>query len=108
MAVHVYNISAMFLRSETPGCLTHATATELKLDGSIFKNAKLLLVTLNLTDASAKVLRHAENAMNESCLAEIEFGISMEITFVAQGPLSVEVSFFFNYECFMKNKISES
>jgi hypothetical protein len=80
----------MLLRSETPGCLTHATATELRLDGSILKNARLLLVTLNLMDASAKVLRHAENQSKETCLAEFRFGISMDVILVAQGPLSVE------------------
>ncbi|RZC33587.1 UPF0378 protein -like [Asbolus verrucosus] len=90
MAVHVYNVSAMLLRSETPGCLTHATASELRLDGSILKNARLLLVTLNLSDASAKVLRHAENQVKETCLAEFRFGISMDVILVAQGPLSVE------------------
>ncbi|KAJ8953880.1 hypothetical protein NQ318_019120 [Aromia moschata] len=90
MAVHVYNISAMLLRSESPGCLVHATATELHLDGSILKNAKSLLVTLNLTDAETKVLRHAENQTKETRLAEFSFGISMETILVAQGPLSVE------------------
>jgi hypothetical protein len=90
MAIHVHNVSAMLLRSETPGCLTHATATELRLDGSILKNARLLLVTLNLMDASAKVLRHAENQSKETCLAEFRFGISMDVILVAQGPLSVE------------------
>ncbi|CAH0563741.1 unnamed protein product [Brassicogethes aeneus] len=90
MAVHIYNISAMLLRSETPGFLIHATASELHLDGSILKNAKSLLVTLNLLEASAKVLRHAENKTYETKLAEFSFGISMETILVAQGPLSVE------------------
>lgn len=92
MAVHVYNISAMLLRSETPGCLTHATASELRLDGSILKNAKLLLVTLNLIDACIKVLRHQENQSKQTCLAEFRFGVSMDVILIAQGPLSVEVS----------------
>ncbi|CAG9838728.1 unnamed protein product [Diabrotica balteata] len=90
MAVHVYNISAMLLRSETPGCLVHATASELHLDGSILKNAKSLLVTLNLMDAEIKVLRHAEHQVKEARLAEFSFGISLETILVAQGPLSVE------------------
>ncbi|EFA07873.1 UPF0378 protein KIAA0100-like Protein [Tribolium castaneum] len=90
MAVHVYNISAMLLRSETPGCLTHATASELRLDGSILKNARLLLVSLNLIDASAKVLRHQENQSKQTCLAEFRFGVSMDVILIAQGPLSVE------------------
>ncbi|KAJ8969074.1 hypothetical protein NQ317_001149 [Molorchus minor] len=90
MAVHVYNISAMLLRSGTPGYLIHATASELHLDGSILKNAKSLLVTMNLLDAETKVLRHAENQTKETRLAEFSFGISMETILVAQGPLSVE------------------
>ncbi|CAH1098513.1 unnamed protein product [Psylliodes chrysocephalus] len=90
MAVHVYNISAILLRSETPGCLVHATATELHLDGSILKNAKSLLVTLNLMEAEIKVLRHAEQLVKEARLAEFSFGISLETILVAQGPLSVE------------------
>lgn len=91
MAVHVYNISAMLLRSETPGCLIHARASQLHLDGSILKNAKSLLVTLNLMDAETKVLKHAEKQEKETRLAEFCFGISMETILVAQGPLSVEV-----------------
>lgn len=81
----------MLLRSQTPGCLIHATASELHLDGSILKNAKSLLVTLNLLEASAKVLRHAENQTEETKLAEFSFRISTEAILVAQGPLSVEV-----------------
>lgn len=95
MAVHVYNVSAMLLRSETPGCLVHATVNELRLDGCILKNARLLLVSVNLLDASTKVLRHAENQLKETCLAEFRFGISMDIILAAQGPLSVEVLFIF-------------
>lgn len=94
MAVHVYNISAMFLHLETPEYLIHATANELHLDGSILKNAKSLLVTLNLLNAEIKVLRHAEQQGKETRLAEFCFGISMETILVAQGPLSVEVTFF--------------
>ncbi|KAL3273176.1 hypothetical protein HHI36_014630 [Cryptolaemus montrouzieri] len=89
-AIHIYSISAMFLRAKSPGCLMHSTASELHLDGSIFKNAKSLVVTLNLMDASAKVLRHAGKDSKETCLAEFSFGISLETILVAQGPLSVE------------------
>ncbi|KAG5900629.1 hypothetical protein JTB14_005906 [Gonioctena quinquepunctata] len=90
MAVHVYNISAMLLQSETPGYLIHATASELHLDGSILKNAKSLLATINLMDAETKILRHAEQQTKETKLADFSFGISMETILVAQGPLSVE------------------
>lgn len=92
MAVHVYNVSAMLLRSDAPNCLIHATASELHLDGSILKNAKSLLVTANLMEARAKVLRHPETKANETCLAEFSFGISMETVLVAQGPLSLDVT----------------
>ncbi|XP_044758159.1 protein KIAA0100 isoform X2 [Coccinella septempunctata] len=89
-AVHIYSISAMLLRVRDPGCLIHSSASELHIDGNIFKNAKSLLLTLNLMDASAKVLRHAEKDNKETCLAEFGFGISLETILVAQGPLSVE------------------
>lgn len=97
MAVHIYNISAMLLRAETPGCLVHVTATELHLDGSIVQNARTLLVNVMLTEAIVKVLRHVENKHDnsETCLAELNFAISMETTLVAQGPLSVEVLLYF-------------
>lgn len=92
MAVHVYNVSTMFLHSETPGWLVHATANELHLDGSIVQNARTLLVNITLSEASAKLLRHPEKRVNEeTCLAELSFAISVEATLVAQGPLSVEV-----------------
>lgn len=92
MAIHVYNISAMLLRSETPGCLIHATASELHLDGSIVQNVKTLLVNANLSEASAKILKHAERKNNDkTCLGELSFAIALEATLVAQGPLSFEV-----------------
>lgn len=91
MAVHVYNISALVLRSESPEYLIYALANELHLDGSILKNAKSLLVTLNLLNAEINVLRHPEQQARETKLAEFSFGISMETILVAQGPLSVEV-----------------
>lgn len=92
MAVHIYNISAILLRSGTPGYLVHATATEMHLDGSVVQNAKTLLVNVDLSEASAKVLRHSEKRVEEeTCLAEINFAFITEVTFFAQGPLSVEV-----------------
>lgn len=93
MAVHVYNISAMLLQSDIPEYLIHVTSNELHLDGNILKNAKSLLVTLNLLNSEIKVLRHAELQTRETRLAEFCFGISMETILVAQGPLSVEVGF---------------
>lgn len=91
MAVHVYNVSVMLLQSETPEYLIHATASELHLDGSILKNAKSLLVMMNIMDAETKILRHAEHKVKETRLAEFSFGILMEAVLVAQGPLSVQV-----------------
>lgn len=96
MAVHVYDISAMFLHPESPGWLIHATASELHLDGSIVQNAKTLLVNANLSEASAKILKHAEkNIGDKTCLGELSFAIALEATLVAQGPLSFEVGIHF-------------
>lgn len=96
MAVHIYNISAMLLRAETPGCLTHITASELHLDGSVVQNARTLLVNVTLSEAKVKVLRHVESKHDsETCLGELNFAITMEATLVAQGPLSVEVNIYF-------------
>ncbi|CAH2013836.1 unnamed protein product [Acanthoscelides obtectus] len=91
MSVYIYNVSALFLkRSTSPGCLIHAAASELHLDGSILKNARSLLVTMNLIDAEIKVLAHADYNQKEARLAEFSFGMSVETVLVAQGPLSVE------------------
>ncbi|XP_017781578.1 PREDICTED: protein KIAA0100 [Nicrophorus vespilloides] len=92
MAIHVYNISANLLHSESPGWLLHATASELHLDGSIVQNSRTLLVNVNMSEASARVLRHSDNKKSnyETCLGELSFAISLEATLVAQGPLSFE------------------
>lgn len=95
MAVHVYNISAMFLRPKTPGWLVHATANELHLDGSIIQNSRRLIVNANLNDASAKILRRAEEKTGDkTCLGELSFAVLMDATFIAQEPFSFEVSYF--------------
>lgn len=99
MAVHVHNISAMLLGSDSPGWLIHATATGLHLDGSIVQSSQVLFVNANLDDGKARVLRHSEGRSgDEACLGEIGFEISTEALFKAHGPLSFEViiSFFFN------------
>lgn len=85
MAVHVYNVSANFLR---PECLIHAIAKELHLDGSIVQNAKTLLVNVDLSEASVTVLRRSEQ---HQCLAELNFAFIMEATLFAQGQISLEV-----------------
>ncbi|XP_017774087.1 PREDICTED: uncharacterized protein LOC108560887 [Nicrophorus vespilloides] len=92
MAIHVYNISANLLHSESPGWLLHATVSELHLDGSIVQNSRTLLVNVNMSEASARVLRHSDNKKSnyETCLGELSFAISLEATLDAQGPLSFE------------------
>ncbi|XP_069668639.1 protein hobbit isoform X2 [Periplaneta americana] len=92
MAVHVYNVNTMLLRAESPEWLVHATAGEVHLDGSIVHNARTLLVNVTIAAATAKILRHAEKKDHsaQTCLGELSFGISMEATLIAQGPLSVE------------------
>lgn len=90
MAVHVYNINAMLLRKESPEWLVHATAAELHLDGSIIHNARTLLVNVSIASTTAKLLKHAAETNPQTCLAELSFGISLEGTVIAQGPLSVE------------------
>lgn len=90
MAVHVYNISAMLLRAESPEWLVHATAGELHLDGSIIHNARTLLINVTIASMTAKLLRHAVENNPQTCLGELSFGISLEATVIAQGPLSVE------------------
>lgn len=57
MAVHVYNISVVLLRSKSPGWLLHATAHDIHLDGSIVNSAKSLLV--NVTLGEAEVIQSA-------------------------------------------------
>ncbi|XP_022903438.2 protein hobbit isoform X1 [Onthophagus taurus] len=91
MAIHMYNLSAMFLQSESPGGLLHATVTELHLDGSVLQNAKILLVNANLTESSIKILRRSERQGNDdSCLGELSFAIALEAMLIAQGPLSFD------------------
>ncbi|CAG9773769.1 unnamed protein product [Ceutorhynchus assimilis] len=87
MAVHVYNISAI-IQLDTE-CLLQVLPKDLHIDGSILKNAKSLLVTLNITDAYVSVLKRSSNKARTK-LAEFSFGITLETVLVAQGPLSVE------------------
>lgn len=93
MAIHVYNVNTMFLCAESPEWLVHATAGEVRLDGSIVHNARKLLVNVTVVAATVKVLRHAQKRDDtvQTCLGELSFGISMEAILIAQGPLSVEV-----------------
>lgn len=96
MAVHIYNISAILLHSGTPGYLIHATADKFHLDGSLVQNSKTLLVNVDLSEASSKILRHCEKQIEEkTCLAEINFALIMEATLNAQGPVSTDVRVLF-------------
>ncbi|KAL0271984.1 UNVERIFIED_CONTAM: hypothetical protein PYX00_005130 [Menopon gallinae] len=90
MAVHIYNLSAMLLRPKSPEWLVYATAGELHIDGSIIHNARTLLVNVSIASTTAKLLKHAMENNPQTCLGELSFGISMEATIIAQGPLSVE------------------
>jgi len=60
------------------------------LDGSIIHNARTLLVNMSLVSSSAKLLKHAGKSDPQTCLGEISFGVNLEATVIAQGPLSVE------------------
>nr|CAD7568825.1 unnamed protein product [Timema californicum] len=93
MAVHVYNVNTMILRTARPECLVHATAAEVHLDGSIVHNARTLLVNITVNSITAKILRHADKKDDaaQTCLGELSFGISLEAAVLAQGPLSVDV-----------------
>jgi hypothetical protein len=100
MAVHVHNISIVLMNNNfEPSWVLHATAGELHLDGSIVQNAKTLLVSAALSDAQAKILRHFppknqtvhdKTNQNRPCLVELSFGIALDSTLIAQGPISVE------------------
>lgn len=99
MAVHMYNLSIVLMNNNMePGWLLHGTASELHLDGSIVHNEKTLLVSLELNDTQAKVLRHVpakkspfgQSSHGQPCMIEISFGIALDGVVMAQGPLSLE------------------
>lgn len=90
----------MLLKPESPEWLLLASATDLHLDGSLVRSARTLLVNVTMTSASAKLLRHPPMEMKSknplqsqfaTCLAELSVSLSIELTLLAQGPLSVEV-----------------
>jgi hypothetical protein len=86
----------MLLRPASPEWLIHAAAEELYVDGSVVHGARLL-ASVRCSAASAKVLKHSAppTSPNEDVqvvLGEVTFGLSLEATLLAQGPLSVEVS----------------
>uniref|UniRef100_A0A336L3B3 CSON015125 protein n=1 Tax=Culicoides sonorensis TaxID=179676 RepID=A0A336L3B3_CULSO len=98
MAVHMYNLSIVLMNNNMePGWLLHGTASELHLDGSIVHNEKTLLVSLELMETQAKVLRHVPAKKTpfgqqtaQPCMIEISFGLALDGVVMAQGPLSLE------------------
>jgi hypothetical protein len=95
MAVHVHRVTVMLLRPAAPEWLVHAAAEELLLDGSVVHGARLL-ASIKCGCASAKVLKHCTTPANVGedvhvVLGEVTFGLELEATLLAQGPLSVEV-----------------
>lgn len=100
MAIHMYNVSIVLMNNNMePGWLLHGTASELHLDGSIVHNEKTLLVSLELNDTQAKILRHVppkkslfggQSGVGQPCMIEISFGIALDAVVMAQGPLSLE------------------
>lgn len=99
MAVHVYNLSIVMMNTNAePGWLLHGTSSELHLNGSIVHNEKTLLVSVELNDTSAKVLRHLpvkktpfDRFSNvQPCMIEVSFGIALDAVLMAYGPLSLE------------------
>lgn len=99
MAVHMYNLSIVLMNNcMEPGWLLHGTASELHLDGSIVHNEKTLLVSLELNDTQAKVLRHVpakkspfdRPTKHQPCMIEVSFGIALDGVLIVQGPLSLE------------------
>jgi hypothetical protein len=91
----------MLLRSTSPEWLIHAAAEELYVDGSVVHGARLL-ASIRCTSASAKILKHSSQhqGMNQDdvhvVLGEVAFGLALEATMLAQGPLSVEVGLLMN------------
>lgn len=96
LAVHVHRVTVMLLRSKSPEWLIHAAAEELYVDGSVVHGARLL-ASIRCTSASAKILKHSALQKGLShddihvVLGEVAFGLALEATLLAQGPLSVEV-----------------
>lgn len=93
MAIHIRSVTSMFLRAESPEWLLHTTLTDVHIDGSVVHSARSLLANVIIGAATAKLLRHAQATprTGHACLAEISVALAAEATFVAQGPLSLEV-----------------
>lgn len=85
----------MLLRAEEgdgpdAGWLCHATASSVHLDGA--GTSSCLLLTGSVAEARAKLLRRAPDPnLLQTCLAEVSFGINVEVTLLVNPPLNVEV-----------------
>lgn len=96
MAVHVYNLTVLVNNNFEPGWLLHGTVSELHLDGSIVHNEKTLLVSVELVETQAKVLRHLPHKKTpfqskvQPCMIELSFGIALDAVLIAQGPVALE------------------
>lgn len=88
MAVDVHMVTGVCLGTESPEWLLHVTLADLHVDGSVLHSSRSLLVNVTVCSINARLLRHTPNA----CLAELSVALSAEATFVAQGPLSLEVT----------------
>lgn len=98
MAVHVHNLSVILMNNDVDSsCFLHATVGYIHLDGSILQNAKSLIVTAAIQEVQAKLLRQYPSKVKKQdnnvapCLMELSFGISLEGSLIAQGPISLEV-----------------
>lgn len=96
MAVDVHSVTGVFLHTESPEWLLHATCQDLHIDGSVLHSLRSLLVNVTMGASSARLLRHAatpsQAPVTDACLAELSVALTVEATLVAQGPLSLEVS----------------
>lgn len=72
------------------GWLCHATATSAKLGGS--GTSSCLLIAGAINEVRSKLLHRASDPNKlQTCLAEVSFGLSVEITMFVEAPLNVEV-----------------
>lgn len=110
MAVHIHTITVHLLRTESPEWLLHAGASDVILDGSLVRSARILLVNISVQAATAKLLRHAPppspsrlkpppfnnrdsgSPLPATVLAQVSLGLSAEAT-LHQAPFSIEKLF---------------
>lgn len=93
MAVDIHSVTGVCLGTDSPEWLLHVILADIHVDGSVLHSSRSLLVNITIGSNSAKLLRHAPQAPSaaDACLAEFSVALTAEATFVAQGPLSLEV-----------------